>query len=134
MQQAIDQRERFAGDASHQLRTPLAGILSAVEVARRRDRSAADYAQALDQVHAEAARMRQIVESLLFLARGQSGHGQWDSEPIELDTWLARELDRFAAGPRGVDLVRKLDLQPPARIAGQSQLLRRPWATCSTTR
>jgi signal transduction histidine kinase len=123
MQQAIDQRERFAGDASHQLRTPLAGILSAVEVARRRERSAADYAQALDQVRAEALGMRQIVESLLFLARGESGHAQLETEPIELDAWLARELDRFAAGPRGADLVRKLDLEPPARIAGQSPLL-----------
>ena len=110
MQQAINQRERFAGDASHQLRTPLAGILSAVEVARRRERSAADYAQALDQVHAEAARMRQIVESLLFLARGESGHTPLETEPIELDTWLARELDRFAAGQRGRP-------GPPARSA-----------------
>ena len=76
MQLAIDQRERFAGDASHQLRTPLAGMLSAVEVARRRERSAADYAQSLDQVHAEALRMRQIVESLLFLARGTSDCGR----------------------------------------------------------
>ena len=69
MQEAVERQQRFAGDASHQLRTPLAGVLSAIEVARRRERSADDYAQVFDQVHQQAIRMRQIVESLLFFAQ-----------------------------------------------------------------
>ena len=67
--EALERQRRFTGDASHQLRTPLAGLLSQVEVVRRRPRPAEEYEQTLDQVHREANRLRQIVESLLFLAR-----------------------------------------------------------------
>jgi two-component system, OmpR family, sensor kinase len=123
MQRAIDEQQRFAGDASHQLRTPLTGMLSTLEVARRRERSAADYAQVLDQVHAEAVRMRQIVESLLFLARGDSDRMQLEREPIELDAWLQGELARWTNGPRGSDLRAELHLEPGAWIGAQPVLL-----------
>ncbi len=63
----VERQERFTGDASHQLRTPLAALLGQVEVALRRDRTAEEYRRALVDVHEEAVRLRQIVESLLFL-------------------------------------------------------------------
>ncbi|HEX4142858.1 MAG TPA: ATP-binding protein [Pirellulales bacterium] len=123
MQEAVDRQQRFAGDASHQLRTPLAGVLSSIEVARRRERSAADYAQVLDEVHRQAIRMRQIVESLLFLARNDSDRMQLECESIELDGWLAGELTRWRDTPRGGDLRAELHLAPPASICVQPALL-----------
>jgi signal transduction histidine kinase len=123
MQEAVERQQRFAGDASHQLRTPLAGVLSSIEVARRRERSAADYAQVLDEVHAQAIRMRQIVESLLFLARNDSDRMQLECESIELDGWLAGELARWRDTPRGGDLRTELHLAPPGWICVQPALL-----------
>jgi two-component system, OmpR family, sensor kinase len=123
MQQAVERQQRFAGDASHQLRTPLAGVLSSIEVARRRERSAADYAGVLDQVHGQAIRMRQIVESLLFLARSDSDRMPIEREPIELDGWLSGELARWRDTPRGADLAAQLQLDPPAWIQVQPALL-----------
>jgi signal transduction histidine kinase len=123
MQEAVERQQRFAGDASHQLRTPLAGVLSSIEVARRRERSAADYAQVLDEVHARAIRMRQIVESLLYLARSESDQMQLECEAIELDGWLAGELARWKETPRGGDLRAELRLAPPAWICVQPALL-----------
>jgi len=123
MQEAVERQQRFAGDASHQLRTPLAGVLSSIEVARRRERSAADYAQVLDEVHAQAIRMRQIVESLLFLARNDSDRMQLECESIELDGWLTGELARWRDTPRGGDLRGELHLAPPGWICVQPALL-----------
>ncbi|HEY1786411.1 MAG TPA: ATP-binding protein [Pirellulales bacterium] len=123
MQEAVERQQRFAGDASHQLRTPLAGVLSSVEVARRRERSPADYVQVLDEVHAQAIRMRQIVESLLFLARSDSDQMQLDCQPVELAGWLAGELARWIGAPRGADLRTELHLAPPAWICVQPALL-----------
>ncbi len=123
MQDAVERQQRFAGDASHQLRTPLAGMLSSIEVARRRERSAADYAQVLDEAHAQAIRMRQIVESLLFLARSDSDRMPIECESMELDGWLAGELARWRDTPRGADLVTQLQLEPPAWICVQPALL-----------
>ena len=50
----------------------------------------------LDEVHGEAVRLRQIVESLLFMARAESEAGMPELEPIELVLWV-RERLRVAA-------------------------------------
>ncbi len=102
--EALERQRRFSGDASHQLRTPLAGLLNLVEVIRRRPRPAEEYEQALDQVHREATRLRQIVESLLFLARSESEAATPEGEPVDLSTWLPSQLRAWAEHPRASDL------------------------------
>lgn len=102
--EALERQQRFTGDASHQLRTPLAGLLSHVEVVRRRRRPAEEYEQALDQVHREATRLRQIVESLLFLARTEAEAEPPAGEPVDLAAWVPERLRAWSAHPRASDL------------------------------
>ena len=54
LHQEFERQKRFTGDASHQLRTPITALLGQLEVARRRERTVAEYQQVLDQVHGEA--------------------------------------------------------------------------------
>ena len=68
LQESFERQKRFTGEASHQLRTPLSVMLGQMEVALRRDRPADDYRHALTTVHAQAGRLRGIVEALLFLS------------------------------------------------------------------
>ncbi len=92
---AYDGQRRFAGDASHQLRTPVAALLGQVQVALRRDRAPQEYRQVLERVQAEGLRLRQIVESLLLLARaGRRAAGIGAAEPGG-----AGCPNRCAAGP-----------------------------------
>ena len=129
MQEAVERQQRFAGDASHQLRTPLAGLLSSIEVARRRERSPADYAQVLDEVHQQACRMRRIVESLLFLAREDSDPTPVACEPIDVDVWLTAELARLRAAPAvPTSAASCISIRRPG-----SACSRRCWPNCSTT-
>jgi two-component system, OmpR family, sensor kinase len=100
LHQALDRQTRFTGDASHQLRTPLAGLLGQIEVTRRRDRSPEDYKLALDQIHSEATRLRQIVDSLLFMARAENDAAKPDLQPIRLDSWLRNHLENDNSHPR----------------------------------
>ncbi|WP_435009110.1 sensor histidine kinase [Tundrisphaera lichenicola] len=100
----LERQRQFTGDASHQLRTPLAGLLNLVEVIRRRPRPPEEYEQALDQVHREAERLRQIVEALLFLARTESEAMAPDREPIDLTAWVPEQLGRWSDHPRAADL------------------------------
>src|SRR4029077_13550209 len=73
--EALERERRFAGEASHQLRTPLAAVIGQVEVALRRDRSPDEYRRVLDSVLSQAERLRRVVEALLFLARTESDAG-----------------------------------------------------------
>jgi len=100
----FERQQRFTGDASHQLRTPVAGLLSLVEVVRRRPRPAEEYEQTLDQVHREANRLRQIVDSLLFLARTEAESEPLKGEPIDLATWTPATLARWQSHKRVDDL------------------------------
>ena len=95
LQQEFERQKRFTGDASHQLRTPITALLGQLEVARRRERTVAEYQQVLDQVQGEARRLCQIVESLLFMARAENEAGRPDLKPLELASWLR---ERFAPG------------------------------------
>ena len=102
MHEAYDGQQRFAGDASHQLRTPLAALLGQVQVALRRDRSPEEYRRVLERVRTEGTRLRQIVESLLLLAQPEGI--QPEPEVLDLRDWVADHLRRWANHPRAEDL------------------------------
>src|SRR5262249_23486546 len=72
LQESFERQRRFTGDASHQLRTPLAAMLGQVEVVLRRDRPAEEYQRVLALVHKQAGQLHLMVEMLLFLARADA--------------------------------------------------------------
>ena len=123
LHQEFERQKRFAGDASHQLRTPLAALLGQLEVARRRERSVEEYRRVLDEVHGEAVRLRQIVESLLFMARAESEAGTPELEPVELVLWVRERLAGGPGGERAADLHAKFTTEGPAWVLVQPQLL-----------
>jgi heavy metal sensor kinase len=106
----VERQKRFTGDASHQLRTPLTALLGQVEVALRRDRPAEDYRRTLAGVHEEAVRLRQIVESLLFLARAESEAGGPELHPLELAPFVCAHLHDWSSHDRAGDL--RVDIEP----------------------
>lgn len=103
--EAFERERRFAGEASHQLRTPLAALIGQVEVALRRDREPDEYRRALGAVLDQAGRLRRVVEALLFLARSEADARLPGVERIDLAAWTAARLRERADGPRGADLV-----------------------------
>jgi signal transduction histidine kinase len=104
LHEALERRDRFAGDASHQLRTPIAGLLAQIEVLRRRPRETAEYLAGLNEIHVEALRMRQIVESLMFLARSDADALPLEREAMDLRAWLPQQFDRWQTHERAGDL------------------------------
>lgn len=82
---AVQTLSQFAADASHELRTPLAVIRTSAELALRRTREPEEYRASLAEVVAEAERMTQLVEDLLFLARADAGGGAQVSPLAAID-------------------------------------------------
>lgn len=101
LNEAYDRQSNFAGDASHQLRTPLAALLGQVQLALRRDRSPAEYRRVLDLVQSEGVRLRLIVESLLSLS--QTEGMSIETEEVDLGTWVPDHLRRWSAHSRARD-------------------------------
>ena len=72
LQAGFEARMRFTADASHELRTPLAIIVGNVELGLKRERTASEHREFLQEIAGAAQRMRHTVESLLTLARADA--------------------------------------------------------------
>ncbi len=123
LQESFEQQQRFTGDASHQLRTPLATMLGQMEVALRRERPAAEYQRVLTTVHERAEHLRKIVESLLFLSRANAEASIADCATIDLRDWLPRHLQTWNDHPRHADISLEADPSASAILQAQPVLL-----------
>lgn len=101
---SLEQQRRFAGDASHQLRTPLAAILTAVEVTLRHERSRSEYENALDAVLRRGRELQGIVEALLLLTRLETSAASPNRELIDAGKWCRDRLETWSVHPRFADL------------------------------
>lgn len=81
---AFEQQVRFTADASHELRTPISVILAKCQFALMREREPEKYRAALKTCEASAQHIRGLVESLLELARVDSGEFQISKRPGDL--------------------------------------------------
>jgi signal transduction histidine kinase len=101
---ALERQRQFTGQASHQLRTPLAALIAAIEVARRRPRTVAEHERILDRLHDDAARLWRVVEALLFLARADAEAELPDLERLDLAAWAADHLRAWSGHERAAEL------------------------------
>ncbi len=101
---ALERQKQFTGHASHQLRTPLAALIAAIEVARRRPRTVLEHECILDGLHDDAVRLWRVVEALLFLARAEAEAGLPDLECLDLAAWAACHLRAWSDHARADDL------------------------------
>jgi hypothetical protein len=94
-------RERgFVADAGHELRTPLAMLRAELELAGRPGRSRSELVEAVAAAGQETERLIRLSESLLLLARAESGHPflRATETPVhELLTAAARAANAGAA-------------------------------------
>jgi signal transduction histidine kinase len=82
---------RFTADASHELKTPLTVLRADVERAMHPGTDRAERMVALEEALQETARMSDLVDSLLTLARADEGRFDIFRQPVELEP-LVREV------------------------------------------
>jgi signal transduction histidine kinase len=116
LEDAAARQRRFLADASHELRSPLTGIRSQLEVDLAHPDQADWHATEAD-VLAETLRMQRLVDDLLALARGDGDLASQRDELIDVDDVVLAEARRLKTrGKVAVD----------ARRVGSAQVMGDP--------
>jgi len=84
LESAFRRITQFTGDASHELRTPVALIRTTAELSLRRERNELEYREGLSQILEEAEWMSQLIETLMTLARMDCGREALSFETIDI--------------------------------------------------
>ena len=85
LEDAFKRERRFNADVAHELRTPLAGIRSTIEVTLQRARDTTEYQTVLSECLAIVENMQTMVSNLLMIARLDARQVSFRYERINLD-------------------------------------------------
>jgi two-component system OmpR family sensor kinase len=113
--------QRFLGDASHQLRTPLTTIRANLDLAERPGLPADERQAILADARDEAERMGRLIGDLLSLARAESG-ARLEFAPVELDAVLVESVRRQRQAAPHVRM--SVESVVPAVVEGDRDRLR----------
>jgi heavy metal sensor kinase len=103
---AFEREKQAAADISHELRTPVAALLTTLEVALRKPRKPEEYREVLAECRESGQQISQLVERLLTLARIDAGVDRLRTETVDVAA-LAEQctaLVRPLAEARGLKL------------------------------
>jgi signal transduction histidine kinase len=96
VQARIEREERFASDVSHELRSPITALTTAVEVLERRSTEFSDRNQEAIRIVAEQVRrFDRTVLDLLELSRLDAGSKETNREEIDLVDTTRRIMSRY---------------------------------------
>jgi len=118
---AIESRQRFISNAAHQLRTPLAGLKTHAELARR-EPSTSELRSLLDMIAGETTRTSHLVNQLLTLARAEPGEAP-SGQPVNLHEIVGRDVRDWVQRALGKNIDLGFELED-AWTVGEPLLLR----------
>jgi two-component system, OmpR family, sensor kinase len=98
LQEAFEAQGRFVAAAAHELRGPLGAMRAQLEVRLRRERTPAEYKDALSVTLAETNRLTALAEYLLILARYERGTGLAVEQDVPLNPLLQQAADEVRRG------------------------------------
>ncbi|MCR5147990.1 MAG: hypothetical protein K6C35_03375 [Eubacterium sp.] len=124
VERSLEDKKRFVADASHELKTPLAVIISNTDMVVRSDDLNPKNKRRMDNIKAESARMKELVQELIDLARGDASGNQVVKEEVSFsqiveEDILAWEALAFDAGKMIVP-----EIEPDISIMGNADKLK----------
>ncbi len=124
LDRAFEAQRRFVADASHELRAPLTVLRGDLDVALRRERTPAEYREALERMREELDGMSALAANLLVLARADAGLPASSLSQVDLADVAERVVARAARQAEAVGVALVSDLAP-APVRGDAALLER---------
>jgi len=122
IQSLVDSQRRLLGDISHELRSPLARLNVALELARQR--SGSEATSALERIQLEAEILNEMIGQLLALTRLESGAEEIRKTEFDLTTLVSEIVKDADFEARSRNRSVELEVPEHCRIVGNEQLLR----------
>lgn len=119
----VQAQNRLLGDISHELRSPLARLNVALELARQR--SGAEAASALARIQREAENLNEMIGQLLTLTRLQTGAREIQKSGFDLCRLVREIADDAQFEAQSANRAVKLEGDATCSFTGNEQLLRR---------
>jgi len=120
---SLRREKRFSGEVSHELRTPLAAIVAESDLALGRDRSSAEYRQALHTIAERSRQLQRILDTLVIAARHQAEPRRGTADAEDVIVGAAASCEPLAS-ESGLEL-RVAPPQAPLRVAVDGDLAER---------
>jgi heavy metal sensor kinase len=93
LEAAFVQQGRFTSDAAHELRTPVTVLLTRIQTTLAQRREVGQYQETLEICQRTVQRMRRLIESLLQLARLDSGQESMKRERFDLTRMIEENVE-----------------------------------------
>jgi len=124
LEAGFEREKRFAGDASHELRGPLAKTIAEIDLALSRDRDAEEYVRALENCRRYADSLRRIVESLLLLSTLDRRTRELETSAVDIADLLVALVDSLDDDGASRVRLQVEDSPTPLTARGVQPLLR----------
>ncbi len=121
---SFQKQQQFTADASHELRTPLTVMLTTTEHALSKERTPDEYREHLETCRRSAQRMRQLVESLLDLARLDAQPNIESISDCDLESIVTEQVSLLIPLANRKHIALNTELEP-AIVSGDSMQLAR---------
>ncbi|GGX91261.1 sensor histidine kinase [Streptomyces hiroshimensis] len=124
LQAAVDQQRRFVGDASHELRSPLAALRAELEIALAHPEHA-EWTAVAEAALGDTRRLQSITSDLLLLARldATGAEGLPGAQPVDLTALVREEVRRRPEGRRALEV--RIEAPDPVIVHGRHTLIAR---------
>ncbi|HVA48643.1 MAG TPA: ATP-binding protein [Pirellulales bacterium] len=109
------QIQQFTADASHELRSPLGAMRTAIEVALQQPRPGEEYRRVLETLGTQCERLSDLVNNLLLLARADAGQVELRRDLVDLGEIIGETVDLYQPVADDQDVT--LDWCAPSPVA-----------------
>jgi signal transduction histidine kinase len=123
LEAAFKRQTQFTADASHELRTPLTIIDLEINRALTQLERPEEYRQVLEQIQTETEQMTGMVNSLLLLARADTGQVTLDLQEVDLSDIALASVERLLPLARQNQITLATGSLPEVLVYGDPQYL-----------